>query len=240
MDFCNRLDYDFSELEKSKNNVFYEFGALEAAMRQLAMKWEIRDYLKTHPNASVVNLGCGLDQTGKSIENGTCKIYNIDFPDIIEIRNKFLKAGERELDISGDLKDKTWMDKIDGENGVIFFSAGVFHYFQIQEVKDLILEMARRFPKSRLIFDTVGKFGLNLMKRTLKNMGIDDVKGLFYVDNIETLEDWSSGIKVSERGYMLGYYDLKEYNIPWVYRFLGKIGDEIFGMKIIRMEFSKA
>ena len=32
---CDRLDYDFSELEKKNNSFLYEFGALEAAMRQL-------------------------------------------------------------------------------------------------------------------------------------------------------------------------------------------------------------
>lgn len=35
---CDRLDYDFSELEKKNNSFLYEFGALEAAMRQLDYK----------------------------------------------------------------------------------------------------------------------------------------------------------------------------------------------------------
>lgn len=64
---CTRLDYDFSELEKKKNSFLYEFGALEAAMRQLDIIWEIKEYLKDHPKASLVNLGCGLDETGKNL-----------------------------------------------------------------------------------------------------------------------------------------------------------------------------
>ena len=48
--------------------------------------WEVRDYLKTHPNAAVVNLGCGLDSTGRSCDNGSCKIYKLDFPDVIAVR----------------------------------------------------------------------------------------------------------------------------------------------------------
>ncbi len=41
------------------------FGILEAAMRQSDLTFEVRDYLKDHPNAAVVNLGCGLDDTGR-------------------------------------------------------------------------------------------------------------------------------------------------------------------------------
>ena len=36
------------------------FGSLEVAMRQNDLAFEVRDYLKSHPNAAVVNLGCGL------------------------------------------------------------------------------------------------------------------------------------------------------------------------------------
>lgn len=236
-DFCNRLDYDFSKLDKKKDSIFYEFGGLEAAMRQIAMRWEIDDYFKIYPKASVVNIGCGLDQTGRTVDNGKCKIYNIDFPNIIEIREELLETGDREYNIASDIKDEGWMDEIDKDNGVIIFAAGVFHYLSTDEVRDLVLKMIDRFPKGRLIFDTIGKNGLFLMKRTLKNLGIGDIKGQFHLDDLELLMNWSNKIEVSQKGYMLGYYDLKEYNIPWTLRFLAKMGEKIFGMKIIRMEF---
>jgi len=55
-DWCDRLDYDFSELEKKNKSFLYEFGSLEAAMRQLDIMWEIQAYLKNHPKATIVNL----------------------------------------------------------------------------------------------------------------------------------------------------------------------------------------
>ena len=74
----------------------FQFGALEGAMREKDMLWEIADYLKMHPNAAVVNLGCGLNMTGRTSDNGTCRIYNLDFPDVIKSRNEIIPAGERE------------------------------------------------------------------------------------------------------------------------------------------------
>ena len=68
-EICERLDYDFTGLDHQANSTFWRFGALEVAMRQLDMQWEIRDYLKGHPLACVVNMGCGLDQTGSAADN---------------------------------------------------------------------------------------------------------------------------------------------------------------------------
>lgn len=79
----DQIDYDFSEAAKSSRSLMQRFGALEVAMRQGDLAFEVQDYLKGHPNAAVVNLGCGLDNTGRTCDNGRCKIYNLDFPDVI-------------------------------------------------------------------------------------------------------------------------------------------------------------
>ena len=125
----DRIDYDFSEAEKNSRSLMQRFGALEVAMRQNDLAWEVRDYLKAHPNAAVVNLGCGLDNTGRVCDNGRCNIYNLDFPDVIALRQQLLPAGEREQNIPCDLKDPAWFDKIDASGGAVFFASGVFYYF---------------------------------------------------------------------------------------------------------------
>lgn len=235
---CARLDYDFSELEKKKNSFLYEFGALEAAMRQLDIIWEIKEYLKDHPKASLVNLGCGLDETGKTCDNGLCNIVNIDFPDVISIRKQLISEHEREKNIACDLKDYSWINEIDGSNGVIFFAAGVFHYFKTKEVKTLILKLSREYPGGCLVFDSVGKLGLKLMmKKVLKNMGISDVEGLFYVNNSKKDLNWSEKIRVGSKGYMLGYYDMKSPNVNVFHRLLARIADNGMKLSVNRMDF---
>ena len=237
---CERLDYDFSELERKNNTFMYEFGSLEAAMRQLDIMWEIKEYLKKYPKATIVNLGCGLDETGKSCDNGLCHIVNVDFPDVIEVRNKLTAVQEREKNIACDLNDYSWMDEVDGSNGVILFAAGVFHYFKREEVRKMVLELSKRYPKGCIIFDSVGKLGIKLMmKKVLKNLGIDNVEGFFYLDNPSKELNWSDKIKVSSKGYMLGYYDMKSPGITFAHRLLAKIGDKMMKMSVNRMDFNE-
>ena len=50
----DEIDYDFSAAEQKSRSLMQRFGALEVAMRQNDLAFEVRDYLKAHPNAAVV------------------------------------------------------------------------------------------------------------------------------------------------------------------------------------------
>ena len=105
---CNSLDYDFAEKRKKMESAAGLFGALEVAQRQYDLRCEVERYLKKHPKAAVVNLGCGLDDTFSKVDNGACRGYNIDFPDVIRVRSDLLPAGDRETNLACDLNDPSW------------------------------------------------------------------------------------------------------------------------------------
>lgn len=239
MELMERLDYDFGRIERNAQSLTQRFGALEVAMRQKDLAMEVRDYLKGHPNAAVVNLGCGLDQTAESCDNGNCNIYNIDLPDVIAVRNSLLPERERVKNIAADLNDTGWLDQVDGSGGAVFLAAGVFYYFRKEQVKTLLHKMARRFPGGRLVFDTAGKRAVAMMIKTwVKQAGIEEVDAFFHVNNIEKdVIPWMKGAKVTSRGYMLGYHDLKDPSVSGLFRFLAKVGDRVMRMQIVRLDF---
>ena len=45
----DQIDYDFSEAEENSRSLMQRFGALEVAMRQNDLAFEVQAYLKTHP-----------------------------------------------------------------------------------------------------------------------------------------------------------------------------------------------
>ena len=235
----DQVDYDFSTLAEQAKSTMQQFGFLEAAMRQSDLAWEVRDYLKTHPNAAVVNLGCGLDDTGRACDNGTCKIYNLDFPDVIAVRDKLLPAGERETNIGCDLNDTAWFARIDASGGAVFFAAGVFYYFLTEQVKALVSTMAEAFPGGKIVFDAANRQAVKLMLKTwIKQAKIQNVGAYFAVsDAKKEISAWSGRLNVSARGYMLGYNDLKDPSVSGFYRFLAKVGDGMMKMRIVRVDF---
>ena len=235
----DRIDYDFTKVVRKSGSLMQKFGFLEVGVRQNDLAFEVRDYLKTHPNASVVNLGCGLDNTGRHCDNGTCKIYNLDFPDVIAVRNELLPVGAREQNIPCDLNNTEWFEKIDASDGAVFFASGVFYYFLSEQVKSLVRAMAKAFPNGRLVFDSAGKTAVKMIAKTwIKQAEIKDVNAFFYVSDAEKeLSKWGKNINVSSKGYMLGYTDLKDESVSAFFRLLAKLSDNIMKMKIVRLDF---
>ncbi|MCR5845540.1 MAG: class I SAM-dependent methyltransferase [bacterium] len=237
-EICAQLDYDFSDLNRQSESTFWRFGALEVAMRHLDMQWEIGDYLSAHPSAAIVNMGCGLDQSARACDNGTCRFYSVDLPDIIAAREELCPADERERSIACDLNDFSWMDAIDGSYGAIFFAAGVFHYFTFEQVSALARELAWRFPGARLVFDTVGKLGKKMMRASFKEFGMENYDDCLFVEDIAEVEAWVPTARTSSRGYMLGYCSMDDPAVTGLHRFLARRCDGMVKMRIVRMNFA--
>lgn len=235
---CDSLDYDFAEKRKKMESAAGLFGALEVAQRQYDLRCEVDSYLKDHPKAAVANLGCGLDDTFSKVDNGECKGYNIDLPDVIKVRNDLLPAGERETNLACDLNDYSWMDRIDASNGAVFFAAGVFYYFKTEDVKKLCQAMAERFPGSVLVFDSCNKRGAGLMRKTwLKEAGITDVNAYFSLEDEAELKEWSNRFaSVTAKSYMRGYRDIYG-SVGLLHKLMIRFCDGLVRMKIVKIVF---
>jgi len=235
---CDSLDYDFSGKRRKMESPAGLFGALEVAQRQYDLCCEVKAYLRDHPKAAVVNLGCGLDDTFRKCDNGLCRGINIDLPDVIRVRNELLPPGEREENLSFDLNDLSWMDRIDGSEGAVFFAAGVFYYFKTQDVRKLFCGMAERFPGAVLVFDSCNERGAGLMRKTwLKEAGITDVSAYFSLEDESVLRGWSRNFaSVSARSYMRGYRDIYR-DVGWFHRRMIRFCDSLVKMKIIKIVF---
>ena len=48
---------------------------------------------------------------------------------------------------------------------------------------------------------------------------------------------WDSRLRVSSRGYMLGYTDLKDPSVSGFFRFLARVGDGMMKMQIVKIRF---
>lgn len=235
---CGLLDYDFASKKKMMESPAGLFGALEVAQRHYDLLWEIKEYLKVHPEAAVVNLGCGLDDSFSKADNGLCQGYNIDLADVIKIRNELFGKRERETNIASDLNDYRWMDQIDGNKGAIFFVAGVLYYLKKEDVIALADALAERFPGGALVFDSCNELGARMMRKTwLKEAGIDDVSAYFSLKDKSEVESWSNSFsKVSEKSYMRGYRDIY-HDVSLFHKIMLLFCDKLVRMKIVKIEF---
>lgn len=50
-----------------------------------------RDFMNRNPRGVIVNIGCGLDSRFLRIDDGTMIFYDLDLPEVIEVRKRFFR-----------------------------------------------------------------------------------------------------------------------------------------------------
>ena len=77
-----------------------------------------------------------------------------------------------------------------------------------------------------------------IAKTWLKSAKIKDVGAYFAVSDAQKeLSPWDNRLRVTSRGYMLGYDDLRDPSVSGFLRFLAKVGDNALKMQIVKIDF---
>lgn len=162
-----------------------------------------RDVLRRHPAAAIVNIGCGLDTRFDRIDNGTVRFYDIDLPDVIRFKKKLVEGTARYRLIDSSVFDSTWMEQVkaDRPSHVLFMAEGVFMYCEPQRVKDLVLELRRRFPGSELVCEVFNRKWLTPFMRKMITIKLQrqyrmsrDTMFTFGLTDSREMERWHDGI----------------------------------------------
>ncbi len=120
-----------------------------------------QDFLARHPDAVVLHIGCGLDTRFERVDNGRVEWYDLDLPEVIELRRKLVGGeGARHHFLACSVLDSDWLKELGFHRPrpVLFLAEGVFMYFTKAQVKSLVLTMKEHFPGAELVFDAYSPF----------------------------------------------------------------------------------
>jgi O-methyltransferase involved in polyketide biosynthesis len=176
------------------------------------------DYLARYPGAVVVQLGCGLDARFERLDNGQVEWYDLDLPEVINLRRELLDGEtERYHLLAYSALDPTWMDPISIHvpSCFLFLAEGLFMFFKEQQVRDLVFTLRDRFPNSELVFDAFSAFyawGNNLrVNRT--HIG---AKAHWAIKRAKDLEGWGQGIRFLAEWYPFLCPEPRLAHLRWV------------------------
>jgi O-methyltransferase involved in polyketide biosynthesis len=183
------LSYDFSEIEKA----FGEYGGLLYIIRGRKIDDTVKHFILEHPNATVVNIGAGLDTTFSRVDNGSIYWYDLDIEEVITLRKPLIPEGPRNICIAKSVFDYSWIKDIrfNAKDGILFIASGVFFYFKENMVQELFVTLAKNFPDGELYFDGETKTALKVSNRMVKKSGNKDAMMYFYINNPGIFTSWS-------------------------------------------------
>lgn len=177
----NNLDYDFKKRFKTSTNKMNFWGC---SARTTILDKQTKEYINKNPNATIINLACGLDDRFSRVDNGQITWYNIDFKDIIDLREKLIGKNERITNIASSALEFEWMDKIKNKNNVLIIAEGFLMYLEQEEVKELFNHISQNFNQVVLLIEVMSTWMVKNQKvhdtvRTtgaVFKWGIDDSK----------------------------------------------------------------
>ena len=149
VDLVSRLDYDFSAARRDR---LMSDGVV---VRTLALDPLVAGYLATHPGCTVVTIACGLDTRFQRLDDGRVTWYDLDLPEVIDLRRRLLGEGERNRTIAASALDPTWPDQLtaDAPGGVLVVVEGLTMYLVEDEVRGLMEIIAAGLPGATVLIE---------------------------------------------------------------------------------------
>lgn len=152
IDLVNSIEYDFSLAEKDKAM------SSGAVARSLVFDELVKEYIAEHPDAVIVNLGCGLDTRFYRLDNGTIEWYNLDFGNVIQLRRDFLEEDnvDRVHLIGATVTDKDWPTRVKHRNAnMLFIIEGLSMYLPEDQVKRMLEIIYKNFEHAYVMMETI-------------------------------------------------------------------------------------
>ena len=188
-----QIPYDYSKFDGA---VLSEVGC---NVRAWYLDNVVRDYVRSHVNPIIVNLGCGFDaRTQRTTIESSARYYSIDLPEVIAARDRLLPPAENETYVPGSMFDEKWMAELKSANPeaeFLFIAEGVVMYFREDEIKSLFQKLLKHFPGCEIWFDLCGTLSV---KNQNKHDTVKKVSARFNwgLDNGRDIEKWDSRIQL--------------------------------------------
>ena len=137
--------------------------AVTMALRSRRFDLYVSDFLSKYPEGTVINLGCGLDTRFYRIDNGTVIWYDIDFPEVIELRKRFMEENSRHFFIGNSILSPDWISKVKTGGPYLILAEGVFMYLTEADVKELLTHDSKRIGSAEIVCEVTNRYWVNKM-----------------------------------------------------------------------------
>ena len=159
VEIVGKLDYDFSNADQDKA---MSYGVVA---RTIVLDELVEKYLSSHPDTVVINIASGLDTRCYRMKGKYLRWYNIDLPETMQIREKFLTENGPVYQIAKSAMDASYVDEIEyaGEN-VLVVIEGLSMYLKEADVLQMFSIIEKAFPKATVMVETMSPFVVKHVK----------------------------------------------------------------------------
>jgi O-methyltransferase involved in polyketide biosynthesis len=240
LEIQKHLDYDFSKLDGAWKTLA---GAI---VRTIEIDRVVEAFIAQHPDSVAINLASGLCTRYFRMNAAQLHWYEVDFPEVIELRRRFLRESEHYHFVSSSVLEFDWMSQIQRnvDQPILIIMEGLTMYLTEEENRALIRKIRHCFAPVEMIFDVHSRGYAPSVKTTDAVTRTSAVlkSGL---DSAKEIETWTPGIKVLSETSLSEKLALYPQRLPWwirpirhwLFRFQPKLREV---WRLIHLEISQS
>lgn len=196
------MDYDFDKIRK------YPDTLVGCAIRAAIFDGWMHEFLKANDDVAVTLIGEGLDTTTDRNDDGKAHFFELDFPDVIELRRHFFDETDRRTFIAGSVFDTDWIDRVksSGRKEFLFQLAGVTMYLEPEQNRQLLTLLADNFPGCTLLFDNCSSFALFMSSRWEATVNTTKAVYKWGIADAHDVRQWDDRFVVTDLEYMMDHH----------------------------------
>ena len=212
VEIVQKIDYDFSRAEKDRT---MSGGVLA---RTIVLDELVGDFIAQNPGCTVVNIACGLDTRVYRVDNGKLRWYNLDLPEVIELRDQLFGETGRISTIGISALDSAWVGQIEAHGKTLFIIEGLTMYLTVEEVATLLGIIRDNFGRATVMMECISPVWV-ARQGVEKSIATTGAKFRWGANSFDELGDMSQGFrKVRDDNILRGMTAIQP-----MYRILSKL-----------------
>ncbi|QRP46881.1 class I SAM-dependent methyltransferase [Amycolatopsis sp. FDAARGOS 1241] len=229
------VDYDFARLGPTPKLDLKE--RLSAGIRGVIFDGWVQEFVDRHPDAVVLDLGCGLDSRAYRVRRPTgVDWYDVDLPAVIDLRRRLYPE-------TGELAAGRWLDHLPADRPMVAVMDGLYPFRSPRSFPALLNRLSAHFDLGALLILGYSRLSSRMLPRVLpavNTLGITLNDGF---DDPHDVERWAPALRFVEQRRLIDSPDVAK--MPPGYRFRSRLMARIpwlarMDKGVLRYEFGVA
>ncbi|GGT26100.1 class I SAM-dependent methyltransferase [Nonomuraea spiralis] len=192
------LDYDWQRLQPTPR--LEEKERLNVSIRAVHFDRWVRRFIDRHPDAVVLDLGCGLDSRGHRIAPPPgVDWYDVDLPAIMAIRAQLYAGTDRIHPLALSLDEDGWLEALPADRPVVVVMDGLYPWMTRPTFIRLLRRITAHFDRGEILLLGFSRLSSRMMRKVvpaIKAIGAPVNEGF---DDPHDVERWNSDLRLVER-----------------------------------------
>jgi O-methyltransferase involved in polyketide biosynthesis len=211
VEMVESIDWDFRRFNQ-------RWRVVSCILRTATFDEWVKDFLSRHPEGTVVEIGAGLNTRFERLDNGTLHWFDLDLPDVVELRRRFFTDSERRVTLAGSVLDPDWMAAVrQSEGPYCLVAEAVFIYLTEQQVRAALAQIAGNFPGASIAFDTASLKAINYVNKDHARRNLD-ARFTWACEDAKEIERWKIGWRLVESRTLMDVPESVRPRLSWPMR----------------------